>query len=310
MEAAGIACPSESTCTGRAAVGVPLEATAVPHDPLTDLVVWNAPSTCSGLACAALETNLFEVTFVPRVSLELVADGDGSGSALVNGAHVALPHSELVPVGDTVEVVGVPGPDDVVVGFEGLDCAPARRVEDCHVRVAGATFGAIRFGRFDDWLHGAGEATPTDIVARGAGFLVAFSYGANGTAWLPPTTVLQGAAVVEVGLDGGLGRVSAASGRALAPPRFIQKADGGLIVAGPMSQSLAGPSPRSSIRWGAVDASVPDRPEREFAMLGFDEIRFEPVSFSYLPASYASSRVTVTTEGVGALPEGQLALHY
>lgn len=45
-------------------------------------------------------------------------------------------------------------------------------------------------------------------------------------------------------------------------------------------------------------------------MLGFDEIRFEPVSFSYQPASYASSRVTVTTEGVGALPEGQLALHY
>ncbi|MCC6333211.1 MAG: hypothetical protein IT380_04375 [Myxococcales bacterium] len=314
VEAAGIVCPAESTCSGRAAALAELTAVAEPADPLMDLVLWNTPARCAGVTCTSSVDALFDVTFVPRVRVTLEGEGDTVAGALVNGASVVLPWEALVPRGTEVHILGVAGPDDVVVGFDGLDCAPARRVDECRVSPPHSVNGKVRVQRFYDWVLQLDGALGTDVVARDGGFLVAFKLSTPAGAgplpsWLP--LAVGGSAVAEIALDGGAGRVSAsAAGRGLEPPEFIEVPDGRLLVAGPMRNVPIGMAPRSAIRWGTVDASVPERSRPEFALLEFDEAQFQPTSFAVVPASLPDSLVTVTTEGAAALGEGRFGLHF
>lgn len=304
VDAADLDCPADSSCTGLAALDVPIEAVAAPVDSSTDLVTWTAPTGCAGLKCVASELADFDVTFVHRVRLMLTSAGDGSGSVSVNGASEALPYDALLPIDADIAITGVPSVDDVVVGFDALPCTAERQVDECHFQLAATTSGSVRFHRFFDWLIAAGPgATPGDVVARDGGFLLSLDYGSAGPAWLPAAGS-RASAVVEVLGDGGIGRATASNNHALQATSLITAPDGGLLVAGSMYQRPIGPSPRASIAWASLDASVPDRSQPEFAVLEFDEARFEPTRFSYPASTYADSRVTLPAHDVVGVGEG------
>lgn len=305
VDAAGLDCPADSRCAGVAALDVPIEAVAAPVDSATDLVTWTAPSGCSGLSCVASELAEFDVTFVHRARLTLTSAGDGSGSVSVNGASETLPYDALLPIDTDIAITGVPSVDDVLVGFDGLPCAAERLVDKCRFRLAGSTSGSVRFHRFFDWLIAAGPgATPRDVVARDGGFLVSLDYGSAGPLWLP-AAASRASAVLEILGDGGIGRVTASENHALQATGLITTPDGGLLVAGSMYQRPSGMSPRASIVWASLDASVPDRSQPELALLEFDEARFEPSSFSYPASTYTDSRLTLPAQQVVDVGEGR-----
>lgn len=295
ISTASVACGPDAQCSALVPTDSVVEATATPLDP-NATVVWNDPG-CAGLTCTKIASSRirFAVTFIPRVRFSLQATGTGVGAVQFNGATIALPFVSFLEPGTRVTLRAQPSPDDVVAAFRGLPCETPRTVDTCSFTLAGATDGAVAFHRFIQWVVGTGPTVEiSDVAARDAGLVIAVGY--NGfvalPAWLPANPVGLGSAVAEVGADGGIGRVSAASGVGLRAPRFVTTPSAKLWVAGLLFRNAPG-MPRTRVEWGSVDASVPDRAGDDVAFLDFDEAAFSPLQVVFSSATRADANADV-----------------
>lgn len=307
VESAGIHCGPDSTCTGWAPAQGLVEALATPANPATDLIEWASPSTCAGPSCTAADELTFEVTFIPRAVLSVTSIGDGFGGAKLDGATIQLPYQALFRLGTELALTAVPAPDDVMTEFVGVPCEVPRRIDECRFTLTADTAVQLRFTHFFEWIAGGWSNTqlqPLDLLPTDGGVLLA-AYYQVASSWLPPSAVNGGSAVIELDLDAGVRRWSASEGHGLVPVRFLRAPDGGVWLGGPLT-NRPGASPRSSVEWGDVDASVPDRDGQDFGLLDFDLARFTPVRFRAVPARLVDSDVTVASSLIGTLGEQAL----